>query len=115
MCLRQRFLVGRHWIYSQMEDPRPRKKMLAGRQRIYGPDTVFSLPETEDVEDSKPRPMMLAAGQISGSPDRGSWLPERGFVGQTEDSGCQTENLWPRQRILGAIQRPRGKKFANRW
>ena len=115
MCLRQRFLVARHWIYSQMEDPRPRKKMLAGRQRIYGPDTVFSLPETEDVEDSKPRPMMLAAGQISGSPDRGSWLPERGFVGQTEDSGCQTENLWPRQRILGAIQRPRGKKFANRW
>ena len=90
-----------------MEDPRPRKKMLAGRQRIYGPDTVFSLPETEDVEDSKPRPMMLAAGQISGSPDRGSWLPERG-------SGCQTENLWPRQRILGAIQRPRGEKtFAN--
>ena len=60
-----------------MEDPRPRKKMLAGRQRIYGPDTVFSLPETEDVEDSKPRPMMLAAGQISGSADRGSWLPER--------------------------------------
>ena len=74
-----------------MEDPRPRKKMLAGRQRIYGPDTVFSLPETEDVEDSKPRPMMLAAGQISGSPDRGSWLPERGFVGQTEDSGCYPE------------------------
>ena len=101
MCLRQRFLVARHWIYSQMEDPRPRKKMLAGRQRIYGPDSVFSLPE-------------LAAGQISGSPDRGSWLPERGFVGQTEDSGCQTENLWPRQRILGAIQTPRGKKFANR-
>ena len=94
-----------------MEDPRPRKKMLAGRQRIYGPDTVFSLPETEDVEDSKPRPMMLAAGQISGSPDRGTWLPERGFVGQTEDSGCQTENLWPGQRILGAIQRPRGKKI----
>ena len=113
MCLRQRFLVARHWIYSQMEDPRPRKKMLAGRQRIYGPDTVFSLPETEDVEDSKPRPMMLAAGQIFGSPDRGFWLPERGFVAQTEDSGCQTENLWPRQRILGARQRPRGKKFAN--
>ena len=81
-----------------MEDPRPRKKMLAGRQRIYGPDTVFSLPETEDVEDSKPRPMMLAAGQISGSarericgPDRGFWLPDREFVAQTEDSGCYPE------------------------
>ena len=75
-----------------MEDPRPRKKMLAGRQRIYGSDTGFWLPETEDVEDSKPRPMMLAAGQISGSADRGSWLPER-------------EDLWARQRILAARQR----------
>ena len=98
-----------------MEDPRSRKKMLAGRQNIYGPDTGFWLPETEDVEDSKPRPMILAARQRIGSPDRGFWLPERGFVAQTEDSGCQTENLWPRQRILGDIQRPRGKKFANRW
>ena len=94
-----------------MEDPRSRKKMLAGRQRIYGPDTVFWLPETEDVEDSKPRPMILAARQRIGSPDKGFWLPERGFVAQTEDSGCQTEDLRPRQRILGAIQRPRGKKI----
>ena len=78
LCLRQRFLVGRHWIYSQMEDPRSRKKMLAGRQRIYGPDTGFWLPETEDVEDSKPRPMILAARQRIGSPDRGFWLLSRG-------------------------------------
>ena len=90
-----------------MEDPRSRKKMLAGRQNIYGPDTGFWLPETEDVEDSKPRPMMLAAGQISGSPDRGSWLPERGFVGQTEDSGCQTEDLRPERGfwLLGEVFR----------
>ena len=88
-----------------MEDPRPRKKMLAGRQRIYGLDTGFWLPETEDVEDSKPRPMMLAAGQIFGSPDRGSWLPERGFVGQREDSGCQTENLCLGLRFFDARQR----------
>ena len=74
-----------------MEDPRSRKKMLAGRQRIYGPDTVFSLPETEDVEDSKPRPMMLAAGQISGSPDR--------------EPGSQREDVWARERILAARQR----------
>ena len=54
-----------------MEDPRSRKKMLAGRQNIYGPDTGFWLPETEDVEDSKPRPMILAARQRIGSPDEG--------------------------------------------
>ena len=76
-----------------MEDPRSRKKMLAGRQNIYGPDTGFWLPETEDVEDSKPRPMILAARQRIGSPDRGFWLPDRGFEAQTEDSGCYPEAL----------------------
>ena len=83
-----------------MEDPRSRKKMLAGRQRIFGSDIGFGLPETEDVEDSKPRPMILAARERLGSPDRGFWLPDRGFEARTEDSGCYPE--------------AQGKKIANR-
>ena len=48
---------------------------------------------------------ILAAGQRICGPDRRFWLRDKGFVAQTDDSGCQAEELWLRHTILVARRR----------
>ena len=72
-----------------MEDPRSRKKMLAGRQNIYGPDTGFWLPETEDVEDSMLitkvlEPLLEPGSVVKAAPTIGRPSEEVGADGDCE-------------------------------